>query len=45
MSLLLSLFVTENMTVTVFPAPDTEFRETVPGLLSMVVGCDSMDVP
>ena len=45
MSFFLSLFVTENMTVTVVPAPDTEFRETVPGLLSTVVGCDSITAP
>jgi hypothetical protein len=36
-SLLLSSFVTENMTVTVVPVAETEFKETVAGLLSMLV--------
>ena len=33
------------MTVTVVPVPDTEFRETVPGVPSTLVECDSMTVP
>ena len=45
MSFFLSLFVTENMTVTVVPAPETEFRETDPALPSILVVCDSLTAP
>jgi len=33
------------MTVTVVPVAETEFRETVAGLLSMLLVCDSMAAP